>query len=439
MDLKIDKKAQFIIDKLNSNGFEGYIVGGCVRDLIIGNTPKDYDITTTARPNQIIEVFKEYKTILTGIKYGTVTVIIDKTPFEVTTFRAEGKYINSRRPETVNFLSDIKEDLYRRDFTINSLAYANGKLIDLYGGVDDIKNKTIRAVGNIDEKFKEDALRILRAYRFMGRYNWEIEEKTKKAMLDNMPLLNNISKERILTELREIFESGMDIYKMDFIPTLFPIINKCFNTYQNNIYHMQTVGDHIYHTFNNIENKFDLKMTMLLHDIGKVYAKTTDKNNIDHFYMHGDISREMSTKILNDFKFDKKTKDKILILIENHDKYMMAEKEYIKRSLNKFGKETFLDLIKVRIADDMAKNQDLVKANIEIFNKTTKLTKKILEDKEPYKLSHLDINGNEIQNLGYEGKDVGMILNRLLDIVIKDKTLNKKDKLVEIIKKNKKS
>lgn len=436
MDLKIDKKADFILNKLKEKGFEGFIVGGCVRDLILGNTPKDYDITTNAKPNEIINTFKDYKTILTGIKYGTVTVVIDKTPFEITTYRKENEYINNRKPKSVEFLSSIDEDLYRRDFTINSMAYNNDKkLIDLYDGLNDIKKGIIRAIGNKDEKFEEDAIRILRAYRFAGRYGWEIEKETKKSMIKNMNLLNNIAKERIIPELKEIFESGMDIYDMDFIKTLFPVINDCFNTYQNNKYHMRSVGEHIYNTFNNIDNVFYLKMTMLLHDIGKVDTKTTDENNVDHFYNHADISREKARIILNNFKFDNENKHKILTLIEYHDKYMAPEPKYIKKMLNKIGEDLFFDLIKVRIADDSAKNHELVKNNLKLFKETEALAKKIINEKQPYNIKDLDISGKDIIKLGYEGKEIGEILNYLLNKVLEDSSVNKKEKLINLIQK----
>ena len=306
MKLDILKEAKIILDKFNNNGYEAYIVGGCVRDLLLGKTPKDYDITTSASPKETTELFKGFKTIPTGIKYGTVTVIINDIPIEVTTFRKEGKYIDNRKPKSVEFLSSIEEDLSRRDFTVNAMAY-NEKvgLIDLFEGRRDLEKGIIRVVGDGKERFKEDAIRILRAYRFAGRYDFKIEEDTLTAIKQNIHLLNNVAKERIIPEIKEIFESGMDINKMDFITVLFPVIKECFNTYQNNKYHMQNVGEHTYKTFNNIDNVFHLKMTMLLHDIGKVKTKTTDAENIDHFYNHSDISREMAKNILDDFKFDK--------------------------------------------------------------------------------------------------------------------------------------
>ncbi|WP_294466670.1 HD domain-containing protein [uncultured Anaerofustis sp.] len=439
MKLNILNEAKIILDKFNNNGFEAYIVGGCVRDLILERNPKDYDITTSASPKETIKLFKEYKVIPTGIKYGTVTVIINNTPIEVTTFRKEGKYIENRRPESVKFLSNIEEDLKRRDFTINAMAY-NKKvgLIDLFEGRQDLEKGIIRVVGDGKERFKEDAIRILRAYRFAGRYDFKIEEDTLTAIKQNMHLLNNVAKERILPEIKEIFESGMDINKMDFITTLFPIIKECFHTYQNNKYHMQNVGEHTYKTFNNIENVFHLKMTMLLHDVGKVKTKTTDTENIDHFYNHSDISREMAKNILDDFKFDNETKYKILTLIKNHDKYMAPKNKYVKEKLNEFGEELFFDLIKVRIADDESKNHKLVKDNLKRFRDTEEFAKRVIKNKEPYRISDLKISGDDIISLGYKGKDVGEILKYLLREVIEDKNKNEKSKLIKIVREYKK-
>lgn len=434
MKLIIDKVAKFIIDELQTNGFDAFIVGGCVRDLIIGRVPKDYDITTNAKPSEIMDVFNRYKTILTGVKYGTVTVVICNKHFEITTYRSEGEYLKNRKPKEVVFLDSIQEDLSRRDFTINAMAY-NEKdgIVDLFGGVNDLKNKVIRVVGDGNKRFEEDAIRILRAYRFAGRYNFKIDETTCKAIKNNVHLLNNIAKERIVVELREIFESGMDIYEMEFIQTLFPIIKECFGIFQNNKYHMTTVGDHIYHTFNNIENKFHLKLTMLLHDIGKVKTKTTDNRNIDHFYNHSEISREIAKNILEEFKFDNCTKNKVLLLIENHDKYITDEKRYVKEKLNELGEDLFFDLIKVRIADDLAKNQSLVKDNLKVFKAAGKCAEEIIKNNEPYKISQLNINGNDILNLGCENRQVGNILKYLLLKVIENKDLNKKEILLDLV------
>ncbi|WP_302826293.1 CCA tRNA nucleotidyltransferase [Anaerofustis stercorihominis] len=439
MKLDILKEAKIILDKFNNNGYEAYIVGGCVRDLLLGKTPKDYDITTNASPKETMELFKEYKTIPTGIKYGTVTVIINNTPIEVTTFRKEGKYIKNRKPESVEFLSSIEEDLSRRDFTINAMAYnEKSGLIDLFEGRQDLEKGIIRVVGDGKERFKEDAIRILRAYRFVGRYDFKIEEDTLAAIKQNMHFLNNVAKERIIPEIKEIFESGMDINKMDFITVLFPVIKECFNTYQNNKYHMQNVGEHTYKTFNNIDNVFHLKMTMLLHDIGKIKTKTTDAENIDHFYNHSDISRKMAKNILDDFKFDNETKYKILTLIKNHDKYMAPKNKYVKEKLGEFGEELFFDLIKVRIADDESKNHELVKDNLKRFRDTEEFAKRVIKNKEPYRISDLKINGDYIISLGFTGKDVGEILKYLLSEVIEDKDKNDKNKLIELVREYKK-
>lgn len=433
---KLPTNVNLILNTLKENNFEGYIVGGCVRDLIMGNTPKDYDITTNATTQQVNNLFKDkYKVVPTGIDYGTMSVIINEDVFEITTFRCDFDYTNNRRPKTVKFTNDLKQDLLRRDFTVNALAYNENKgVIDIYDGVKDIQKKLIRCVGNPNERFREDALRILRGYRFASRYDFSIEEKTKISMLDNMNLLNNISKERIVKEIKEIFENGADIYKLDFIKTIFPIINDCFKCNQNNKYHMQSVGDHIYKAFNNIQPKFDLKLAMLLHDIGKTKVKTTDTHNIDHFYTHSQISWEMAKIILKDLKIDNKTRDKVLFLIKEHDTFIDTDKTLIKQQLRKWGEENFFDLIKVRIADDSAKTLSLVKCNIDRFKATEKKAKEIINSKEPYKLQDLKIDGKDLINIGLNGKEIGNMLNILLDIIINDPSKNEKKTLLNIIK-----
>lgn len=272
-DLKMDYGSKTIINKLMENGYEGYIVGGCVRDLIMGITPKDFDITTDCTPDKVTEIFKDsFNVIPTGEKYGTVTIIIDKIPYEVTTYRKEGDYKDNRHPEKVEYQSELSFDLARRDFTINAMAY-NEKdgLVDLYGGVLDVKNKILRAVGDANIRFNEDALRIIRAYRFASRYNLTIERKTLSAIYINLHLLKTIASERIIKELKEIFENDYDIFNMAFIEVLIPELSKCFECEQNTKYHLYSVGEHIYNSFNEVKPVFHLKLAMLLHDIRKPY------------------------------------------------------------------------------------------------------------------------------------------------------------------------
>lgn len=432
MNLKMDNGSKTIINILEQNGYEGYIVGGCVRDLIMGITPKDFDITTNCLPEKIMEVFSEYKVIPTGEEYGTITVVINHIPYEITTFRTEGNYLDNRHPSKIEFQSDLECDLSRRDFTINAMAYNEKKgLVDLFGGVEDIENGILRAVGDANSRFQEDALRIIRAYRFASRYNLTIEEKTIKAVYDDLPLLKAIAKERIFKELKEIFENNYDIFKLPFIQILIPELEACFKCEQNTKYHLYNVGEHIYHSFNNIKPVFHLKLAMLLHDIGKPYVKTVDDNGNDHFYTHANLSTEMARKILRRLNIDNKTRKKVTTLIQYHDTKFKCDKFHIKKMLNILSSDMFDDLMEVKIADERAKNSKYTKDNIPLIEKCIKLKQEIMEDKEVYSIKQLNISGNDLLKLGAKGEQIGIILDKLLEICMQNNKLNEKNYLME--------
>ena len=430
--MRLSRGCTAAIEKLNNAGFEAYAVGGCVRDLMMDRVPKDFDVTTNAVPEQTMEVFEDCQVIPTGLKFGTVTVIIENELIEITTFRTDGRYLDNRRPEDVSYVNDVKEDLSRRDFTINAMAYSPVTgLVDPFGGREDIKNGLIRAVGDPVERFSEDALRILRAYRFMSRYHFRLEENTKKAMLERMDTINNVASERILKEIKETFESGEDIFNLDFVPVLFPVIAECFDMYQNNRYHYRTVGEHTYMTFNAIENRFDLKLAMLFHDIGKIKTKTTDSSGQDHFYGHPEVSCMMAGEILDRLHVDRKTRESVLTLIRYHDWYVPPRRKSIKKAFARLGKDTFFDLVKVWIADDSAKTPELVKGNVEYYRSVEAMAREILSEDEPYTLRDLAVNGYDMIELGLKDRQVGKMLDYLLSLVMSDSSLNEKDILIK--------
>lgn len=433
-DLKMDNGSKTIINKLMANGYEGYIVGGCVRDLIMGITPKDFDITTDCTPNEVIEIFKDsFNVIPTGKKYGTVTIIIDKIPYEVTTYRKEDEYKDNRHPEKIEYQNELSFDLARRDFTINAMAYnERDGLIDLYRGVLDIKNKVLRAVGDANIRFNEDALRIIRAYRFTSRYDLTIERKTLSAIYINLHLLKTIANERIVKELKEIFENGYDIFNMPFIEVLIPELSECFECEQNTKYHLYNVGEHIYKSFNEVKPVFVLKLSMLLHDIGKPYVKTTDDNGCDHFYNHSQKSKEIANIVLRRLKIDNKTRKRVLTLVEYHDIKFKCDKFNIKCMLNKLSKEVFDDLMQIRLADEKAKNLKYTKENIDLIEKCIKLKEEIIRNDEVYSIKQLDITGDDIKKeFKVKGEIIGRTLDRLLEVCMADSSLNKKEILLE--------
>ena len=305
MVIKLPKSVELILSKLNNCGYEAYIVGGCVRDSIIGTTPHDWDICTSALPEQVMEVFEGYKIIPTGLKHGTVTIIIDDAQYEVTTYRIDGKYEDNRHPKEVSFTSDLKEDLSRRDFTINAMAYNPSiGLVDYFGGKKDIRKKLIKCVGNPDERFNEDALRIMRTLRFASTYGFVITEETSSAVHCNVALLNNIAKERINTELCKLLcgEGVLEILLNynDVISTIIPELKPCIGFNQNNRYHQYTVYDHIAHAVSNYTGEdMVVKVALLLHDIGKPTCYTEDENG-GHFHGHGVPSSEIAKEAVVD-------------------------------------------------------------------------------------------------------------------------------------------
>ena len=316
-DIKIPKDVASIIDQLDEHGYDAYVVGGCVRDSILGRTPNDWDICTSATPDQMIAIFEDYEVIPTGLQHGTITIVINHTPYEITTFRIDGKYLDNRRPDKVSFTTDIVQDLSRRDFTMNSMAY-NPKvgLVDPYNGQQDIQSKVIRCVGNADDRFNEDALRIIRALRFASVYGFEISSDTAQSIHNNAGLLNNIAVERINVELCKLLcgKGVLDILLnySDVIATIIPEIKPCIGFNQNNRYHQYTIYDHIAHAVSNYTGQdIIVKVALLLHDIGKPLCYTEDENG-GHFYGHGEPSRDIAEEVVRRLKFDNYTQKNVI-------------------------------------------------------------------------------------------------------------------------------
>ncbi len=366
-----------VMDALNKNGFEAFVVGGAVRDAMLGQSPDDWDVTTNAVAEQTKECFDHH--FDTGIKHGTITVLMDKKPVEVTTYRIDGEYKDNRRPEAVTFTTDIKEDLKRRDFTINAMAYNDDVgLVDLYGGAEDLKNKVIRCVGDADTRFNEDALRIMRAIRFAARLGFEIEEKTFESIKKNRELLKNISVERIQTELVKMLETSDDLsllFKSGVSKVILPEVN---------------FGD----IKLNVPCDRELKLAALLYNV--------------------DDSRD----IFNRLKFDNNTKHNVLKIIECSRESAEITDYKIKKMLNKYGDELF--------------NKTLVV--MECYGNDVLPQKEIFErvKTEPYRLKDLAVTGNDIMNLEIRGTEVGRVMNALLDKVMQNPELNLKEKLLDI-------
>lgn len=437
MHIQLPKKVQMIIDTLQAHGYEAYAVGGCVRDSILGRVPDDWDITTSAMPQETKMLFD--RTFDTGIEHGTITVLIEKEGFEVTTYRVDGEYEDSRHPKEVTFTRSLKEDLLRRDFTINAMAYNDKEgLVDVFGGMDDLQSKTIRCVGTAVERFSEDALRILRAIRFAAQLGFEIEEETKEAIKRLAPTLENISAERIQVELIKLLVSpnpGMikTAYELGITNVILPEFDAIMETTQETPHHCYTVGEHTIKAVEEIRADKVLRLTMLLHDIGKPQKKTMSEDGRAHFKMHECLSADMTKEILRRLKFDNDTLHKVTKLVQYHDYRMPAEHKNVRRAMNRIGEELFPYYLEVRMADTLAQSMHLREQKIKNLIDIRACYEDILQRKECVSLKSLAINGSDLIAAGMQpGKRIGEILGALLELVLEHPEYNTKEKLIEL-------
>lgn len=435
MTMDMPKNVDIAINLLQSAGFEAYAVGGCVRDSLLGKTPNDWDITTSAKPEDMKSVFADFHCIDTGIKHGTVTVVIDGEPLEITTFRLDGEYEDNRHPKSVTFTSDLGADLGRRDFTVNAMAYSKKTgTVDLFGGQNDLKNKIIRCVGDPDRRFNEDALRILRALRFASALDFEIEEKTAQSLLKNRALLGNISEERIAKELLKLVcGKGAKRILTDFAPVLFEILPELQPMYKNshdNPHHCYDIYEHTLIAVESIDPEPTLRFAMLLHDCGKPAVKKFDENGVAHFYGHQRISAEISAQILARLKVSNKFRDEILFLVSNHDRWELYENtEKMPRYLSKFGLDGVLNLLKVMRADVLAQSPEY-RYRLDQIADAEETAKNLAAQKPCLSLSELQINGRTLMNIGIpQGRKLGAVLAQLLDEVIDGVTKNTQEAL----------
>lgn len=441
VSISIPHKVQYILDTLHEHKHQAFIVGGCVRDCILGKLPGDWDITTDAVPEEVKRLFS--KTVDTGIKHGTVTIIIDGSSFEVTTYRIDGEYLDFRKPESVSFTSSIAEDLSRRDFTINAIAYNHlDGIVDPFFGITDIKAEILRTVGDPDKRFSEDALRMLRAVRFSAQLGFSIDENALASMGRNSHLLENISAERIRDELTKTLLSDNPfcfslLMDTNLIRYTLPEFEPCFLTVQNNPYHAYDVAEHTLRSVANIEKDKVLRWTMLFHDIGKPRVKTTDEKGIDHFYSHQQQSVKLSRAAMLRLRFDKKSMDKILLLVKCHDMHIKAEYRSVRKSMYKVGADVFEDLLKVIEADKKAQNPELLQERIVKFKKLWEIYRDIREKGQCTSLKSLAVSGDDLIALGIKpGKEIKELLDSLLEKVIEEPELNSSEALLNLLRKH---
>lgn len=433
----LPQKVSFIIESLEKAGFEAFAVGGCVRDTLLGRKPDDWDITTSAKPEEVKGVFP--RTIDTGIQHGTVTVMLEKEGFEVTTYRIDGEYEDSRHPKEVTFTTNLVEDLKRRDFTINAMAYNDRiGIVDEFNGMEDLENKIIRCVGEPKERFTEDALRMMRAVRFSAQLGYDIDEKTAKAIKELAPTLSKISAERIQTEFVKLMLSPnpgyiVKAYELGMTRVFLPELDEAFATPQNNPYHKYNVGEHCVICLNNTEKDKALRIAALFHDFGKPVCRTTDDEDIDHFFGHAKKGEEMANTILRRLKFDTDTITKVKKYIKHHDDYISADRESVRRAINKFGEENALPIIKLMIADNISKSTLDQEDRLKRLMKVKDIYQEVIDSKECVSLKTLAITGNDLIELGVpKGKQIGEILNKLLDDVLGNPEHNTKEYLTSL-------
>ena len=389
-------------------------------------------------PEQIISVFDSEKKVLSGLKHGTVGVVCYGKVYEITTFRKDDEYLDNRHPSSVQFVDDLKEDLARRDFTINALAYSEKEgVIDYFGGIKDLQNKVIKCVNDPNKRFKEDALRILRALRFSSQLSFRIDVKTERAIFADKELLKNISAERIADELYKIL-TGNNVYEVltryrEVIAVVIPELAPCFDFDQRSVYHSLTVYDHIAKSVELAKRDKTIRLALLLHDIGKPERFTLDERGRGHFYGHPKASAEIAKKILKRLKVDKESYFTIIKLIDKHDEVLPETPSAVKRALKELGDKKFYMLLIMQEADTKAHSKRGVRIRLKHLYEIKRIYSLIKRENQCYSLKMLAVSGNDLKELGYSGVETGEALNFLLDAVIDDKVKNEKKDLINFL------
>ena len=442
MKIEIPAGAQKVLTQLHNEGYEAYVVGGCVRDACMGREPNDWDITTSALPDEIKSCFA--KTIDTGIAHGTVTVRMDGESYEVTTYRIDGKYEDGRHPTEVTFTPNLEEDLKRRDFTINAMAY-NEKdgLVDLFGGIEDIEKKSIRCVGDAESRFSEDALRMLRALRFSAQLDFEIEEKTFFAIQKLASTLEKISAERIQVEMVKLLTSDhpekmRDVYESGLTKIFFPEWDEMMVCEQNSIHHCYSVGEHTIKVMENVPANKKMRLAALLHDMGKPMTKKTDDKGGDHFVGHPALGAEMAKEFLRRLKFDNATIDDVVRLVRYHDERPAASRRNMRRLMNRVGKDHIEDLLILKRGDTEGQSDYQRAEKIQYLDDLKALYDEVILLDEAVTIKELKVTGKDVMDAGVKkGPKVGELLNHLLQLVLENPEKNTREYLLEEIEKEK--
>ena len=440
MKIELPRKVSFIISNLSLHGHEAYAVGGCVRDAILAKNPKDWDITTSATPDEVKGLFRH--TIDTGIEHGTVTVLLGKEAFEVTTYRIDGVYEDGRHPSSVTFTKSLIEDLKRRDFTINAMAYNDeARLVDVVGGMKDLNHHTIRCVGEAKTRFAEDYLRILRALRFSAQLGFKLEQHTTHGMVELAPNLSGISAERIREELIKLLLSDNpdkihEAYQLGITKVILPEWDAMVGVEQRNPHHSYDVAGHTLMTLKGTKSDKILRLVMLFHDMGKPKTKTTDAKGVDHFIAHERASEEIAGEVMSRLRFDNETIKKVTKLVAYHDYPSNTTARGVRRALNRIGVELFPYYMAIRVADIKAGSFYDRKEKLKKVVRMRNLFLKILYENQCISLKTMAITGQDLIEMGMaEGPEIGRILNEVLEFVIDHPKYNNKEVLIPFAKK----
>lgn len=437
--MELPPQVNTVFEMLEAAGFEAFLVGGAVRDYVRSNSPaKDWDITTNALPEQVEQVFAGFQLIETGLKHGTVTVVIDYEPLEITTYRIDGDYTDHRHPDTVSFTRNLKDDLERRDFTMNALAY-NPKtgVVDLVGGGADIEEGIVRCVGDPDRRFQEDGLRMLRALRFASVYGMVIENNTAEAIHRNKDLLLDIAAERIQAELTKLL-CGKGVADIlcefaDVIAVPIPELEAMFGFEQHNPHHDKDVWNHTIAVVESVSSEPIMRWAALFHDIGKPSCFVLAEDGIGHFYGHADKSTDLTEAILTRLRFDHAGRNHIVKLVRYHDMPITADRKLVKRLLSKHGEEAALQLIELHKADTMGQSA-ICKHRISIFEEVSQIVHEILQEESCFSLRDLAVNGHDMVTLGFRGPAIGRVLQECLDAVLDERIPNEHEALMTFVK-----
>lgn len=434
--IQIPEQVNRILEELQKAGYEAYAVGGCVRDALLGREPHDWDITTSALPHEVKKIFP--RTIDTGLKHGTVTVLAAREPYEVTTFRVDGVYEDGRHPKEVTFTPSLEEDLKRRDFTINAMAY-NGTcgLVDLFGGQKDLEDGVIRAVGDPMQRFSEDALRIMRAVRFSAQLGYKIDPETLRAASVLAPNLAKISWERIRDELEKTLLSDRPdllrtAYEAGITKQFLPEFDRCMEMPQNNPHHCYTVGEHILKGLMLVRKDKVLRLTMLLHDMAKPLCLTTDEDGIDHFRGHAEEGGRLAGEILRRLKYDNATHRMVVTLVREHDNAIRLTEPAVRKAIGKVGEDLFPLLLEVKQADLLAQSTYKREEKQEKLDELNRIYRRIIERGDCLSLKELAVNGRDLIDAGVKpGREVGSILAKMLEEVLDVPEHNTREYLLE--------